>query len=146
MNDFIARFACRDMGLGISSTWVLPTNLASAAGKRLIGAYYTLGSASVESKTVPKTKRLPPYPAPVVLLAKLAVDRQYQGQRVGEKTLVHALRKAVELTDRGLPAIGVTVDVLNKDALTFYQAFEIFEAFTDNPMRLFVSMHVLKQI
>jgi hypothetical protein len=50
------------------------------------------------------------------------------------------------LTEAGLPALGVILDVLDEDALRFYQHYELFESFTDDPMRLFVSMHVLKQM
>lgn len=89
---------------------------------------------------------LPGYPVPMVLLARLAVDEQFKGQRLGEKTLITALRKSVALTDTGLPALGVILDVPDEDALGFYQHYEMFEPFTDDPMRLFVSMHRLRKI
>ena len=38
------------------------------------------------------------------------------------------------------------LDVLDEDALAFYQTFDLFQPFTDNPMRLFVPMHVVSQI
>ena len=95
---------------------------------------------------IPSGKRLPGYPVPIMLLARLAVDEQFQGDRLGETTLISALQKSVELTEAGLPALGVIVDVLNEDALSFYQHYDLFESFTDDPMRLFVSMHVLKKI
>ena len=82
----------------------------------------------------------------MVLLARLAVDNKFKRQRLGEKTLITALHKSVELTDLGLPALGVVLDVLNKEALSFYNHYEIFEPFTDNPMRLFAAMHMLRQI
>ena len=91
-------------------------------------------------------KKLPSYPVPITLLARLAVSENYQKRGVGEKTLVTALRQAVILKDRGLPSIGVVLDVLDEDALNFYNHFALFHAFSDNPMRLFVPMHVLKQL
>jgi len=145
MNRFLARFACRDMKLGISATWVLPTDEAAVDGKVQVAAYYTLASATVRREEIPQ-KRLPPYAIPVTLLAKLAVDTAYQNRRLGEKTLVSALRHAVRLTDTGLPAVGVTLDILNDDALRFYRKFEIFEPFSNDPMRLFVPMQVLRSI
>lgn len=145
MNTFIARFASRDMGLGISSTWVLPTDDLGPDKKSFVAAYFTLCSSTVTREEIPQNK-LPPYPVPVTLLAKLAVDQRYQGQRIGEKTLVYALREAVSLADRGLPAVGVTLDVLDEDALSFYQKFDFFEPFTDDPMRLFVPMNLLRDL
>lgn len=81
-----------------------------------------------------------------MLLAQLAIDRRYQGQGVDEKTLITALRKSIDLTCSGLPALGVILDVLDDDAPSFYRHYEIFEPFTDNPTRLFAPMPVLLQI
>ena len=91
-------------------------------------------------------KNLPAYPVPVVLLARLAVNHCFQNQGLGEKTLVSALRQSVCLTDKGLPALGVVLDVLDNQALGFFQRFEVFHSFTNDPMRLFVPMNVLRKI
>ncbi len=147
MNMFLARFAVKNMRLGLSSTWVLPVVDDGKQSKKLqIAAYYTLASSTIMREEIPADKNLPGYPVPVVLLARLAVDEQFKEQRLGEKTLITALRKSVELTDSGLPALGVILDVLDGDALGFYQHYEIFEPFTDNPMRLFAAMNTLRQI
>jgi len=144
MDTFVARFAVKNMQLGLSRTWVLP--VTGEAAKAQIAAYYTLASSTVNRESIPADKRLPGYPVSVVLLARLAVDQQFAKQRLGEKTLITSLRKAVELTTAGLPAIGVILDVLDEDALGFYHHFEMFEPFADDPMRLFVSMNTLKQL
>lgn len=144
MNQFLARFAAKHMKLGISSTWVLTAE--SDDSRASVVAYYTLTTGTVSREEIPFDKSLPTYPVPVVLLARLAADKRYQGQGIGEKTLITALRKSVELTNSGLPALGAILDVLDADALSFYQRYEIFEPFTDDPMRLFVSMKVLQQI
>ena len=147
MDTYLARFAVKNMQLGLSRTWVLPTvNENSAVQKTRVAAYYSLASSMLDRESLPTDKNLPGYPVSVVLLARLAVDKIFSGQRLGEKTLITALRKAVELTDTGLPALGVVLDVLDEDALRFYQHYEMFEPFTDDPMRLFVSMNTLKQI
>jgi len=147
MNTFLARFAVKNMQLGLSRTWVLPVvNEDERTHKSKVAAYYTLASSTVTREEIPSDKSLPGYPVPVILLARLAVDKKYKGQRLGEKTLITALRKSVALTVTGLPALGVILDVLDDDALGFYQHFEMFEPLTDNPMRLFVSMRTLVQI
>jgi len=148
MDTFLARFAAKHGKLGISSTWVLPIVSANdaTAQKVPVAAYYTLSSATVKREDIPFKKSLPSYPVPVVLLARLAVSNSYQGKRLGEKTLITALRKSVELTKNGLPAIGLILDVLDQSAVEFYQRYEIFEPFTENPMRLFVPMQVLNKI
>jgi GNAT superfamily N-acetyltransferase len=146
MNTFLARYAAKNMGLGLSSTWVLPAEERVEGVKTPIAAYYTLASSTVAKVEIPTDTNLPNYPVPVVLLARLAVDRAYQGKSYGEKTLVSALRHSVELTDRGLPAIGLILDILDEDAKAFYDKFDLFSPFTDDPMRLFVPMNVLRQI
>ena len=146
MNRFLARYAAKNMGLGLSSTWVLPAEHQEEGVKTPIAAYYTLASSTVSKVDIPTDANLPNHPVPVVLLARLAVDRRYQGKRYGEKTLVSALRHSVALTDRGLPAIGLILDILDADAKAFYDRFGMFRPFTDDPMRLFVPMNVLRQI
>lgn len=147
LDTYLARFAVKNMQLGLSRTWVLPiVNEDPKTQKTRVAAYYSLASSTVNRESIPTDKSLPGYPVSVVLLARLAVDKQFSGQRLGEKTLITALRKAMELTDVGLPALGVILDVLDEDALHFYQHYEMFEPFTDDPMRLFVSMNTLKQI
>jgi len=146
MNQFLACCAAKHRKLGISSTWVLTAGSNDTKAKAPIAAYYTLTTGTVSREEIPFDKSLPRYPVPVVLLARLATDRHYQGQGIGGKTLITALRKSVELTNSGLPALGIILDVLDEAALGFYQHYEIFEPFTENPMRLFAPMRVLQQI
>ncbi len=146
MNQFLARFAAKNALLGLSSTWVLIEEAPVSTAKKSIIAYYTLASTTVTREDIPAESKLPGYPVPVVLLARLAVDHKRHGQHIGEKTLISALRQSVTLTDRGLPALGLILDVLDEDALAFYQKFDLFQPFTDDPMRLFAPMRVLRQI
>jgi GNAT superfamily N-acetyltransferase len=147
MNLFLSRYADKNRKLGLSATWVLTTQPPQDdIEKATLAAYYTLASTTVSREQIPTDKNLPAYPVPVVLLARLAVNRSFQKQGLGEKTLVTALRQSVTLTDKGLPALGVVLDVLDNDALDFYQKFEVFQSFTNDPMRLFVPMAVLRQI
>ena len=146
MDDFLKRHATKHMKTGVSNTWVLPVLEDPQPAKTRIAAYYSLTSSTVKKEEIPFNKSLPKYPVPVVLLARLAVDKEFSRQGLGSKILITALRKSVEVTEKGLPAIGLIVDVLDEDALAFYQKYEMFESFTKNPMRLFVSMNVLRQI
>ena len=143
MNEFLAKFAAKHTQLGLSKTYVLCS--ASHAGKSKIFAYFTLASAVVSREEIPSIS-LPRYPIPVVLLARLAVDKDFQGLGLGAKALVYALRQAYELVSNGLPAHGLILDILDEDALGFYQAFDTFEPFTLNPMRLFVSMKTIAEL
>jgi GNAT superfamily N-acetyltransferase len=144
MNTFLSNFAEKHSKLGLSRTYVLPQIIETV--KAPIAAYFTLASSNVAREKIPAKQRLPSYPVPVVLLARLAVDKKHKGKGLGSKTLVQALREAVALSNAGLPTYGLILDVLDEEALGFYKHFNLFDAFTDDPMRLFVSMKTLEQI
>ncbi len=164
MNQFLSRFALKHAQLGLSRTLVLPAledrteparipsekaqpeNSKQAKYLQPIAAYYTLASTSVSKKDLSCQQSLPHYSIPAILLARLAVDIQYQGRNIGEKSLIYALRHAVRLSDQGLPAFCVILDVLDQEALNFYQQFDFFHCLSNNPMRLFVPMKVLRKI
>ena len=144
MNNFLSKFAEKHSKLGLSRTYVLPE--ATQTEKAPIAAYFTLTTSSVTKEEIPVKQSLPQYPLPVVLIARLAVDIRYKGTGLGAKTLIYALRETVALSKAGLPAYGLILDVLDAEALGFYQHFGLFDSFTDDPMRLFVSMKTLEQI
>lgn len=147
MDTFLIRHASKNAQLGISKTWVLLDQNKGEKKKYPVAAYYTLAIATVTRETLPiENKDLPAYPVPVTLLARLAIDEKHQKRGLGAKTLVTALRQAVTLKEKGLPSIGLVLDVLDEDALNFYYHFDMFHSFSDNPMRLFVPMHVLEQL
>ncbi|MFT5576943.1 MAG: hypothetical protein ACI89D_002473 [Bermanella sp.] len=144
LNEFLSRHAAKHSKLGLSRTYVLTE--ISESPKKSIAAYFTLASATVARDKLPTKQSLPSYPVPAVMLARLAVSRCQQGCGFGAKTLVYALRQAANLSSAGLPAYGLILDVLDGDALQFYQHFAMFEPFTDDPMRLFVSMKTLLKV
>lgn len=144
MDEFLKRFAAKHTKLGLSRTWVLP--MISTASKAPIAAYYTLASSTVEKHDIPFDRSLPRQQIAVVLLARLAVDQNLQKHGLGGKTLITALRKSYELTQAGLPALGLVLDVLDEEALEFYRHYEFFLPFPGDPMRLFVPMTTLGNI
>lgn len=144
LDQFLARFAIKHNDKGLSRTYVLTEQ--SAEAKAAVAAYYTLSTSSVKREQLQQEGGLPPFPIPVVLLARLAVDTRYQGRGLGGKTLVSALRQAAALTSAGLPAHGLILDVLNERAYSFYAQYEMFQPFTDNPHRLFVPMATIRQL
>jgi len=150
MNQFLSRFAIKNEKLGLCKTWVLTINQQSATKepniKVKVATYFTLAYSSVSRDNIETDKKLPGYPVPMILLARLAVDKNYQGQHLGEKTLITALRKTVQLADNGLPVVGLILDVLDEDAINFYSKYKFFKKFTNDPMRLFSPIQVLRGI
>lgn len=101
---------------GTAATYVL------CRGERVVG-YYALAMSAVAHRGAPgRLRRGMPDPVPVVLLARMALDRGEQGRGLGGHLLVDALRRCV----RGGGEFGaraVVVDAINVEAAAFYGHF-----------------------
>jgi GNAT superfamily N-acetyltransferase len=66
-------------------------------GDAVIG-YYTLAVGQVSREEAPErlTKGLARHPIPIMLLARLAVDRRWHGQRVGKALLKEAMQRTIQ--------------------------------------------------
>ena len=130
LNEYLQRFARQNADNFLGRTYV-----AVVAGETRIQGYYTISSASVVREDLPE-KRLPRYPIPVVLMGRLAVDRQSQGQGFGEFLLLDALKRSARLAQH-LGIHALVVDALNESARSFYRKYGFLEAAND-PMRLYL--------
>lgn len=137
LNDWLRQVARQHQDKGLSKTFVAVREEAPA---RICG-YYALMLAELENRHLPEAwrKKLPRR-IPGVRLGRLAVDRQYQGKRLGELLLVDALTRAQRIyAEAG--GIGLFVDALDEPAAGYYRYFG-FEASPDNPLLLFLSARV----
>lgn len=148
INTYLRRYAAKNMALNLNRTFVLPYASEESSEKPHVAAYYTLAHQTLVREELPDPSRLPRYPVPVILLAQLGIDRRFHRQGLGAKTLVHALRHAYQIVSNpnGIPALGIVLDVLDQEALAFYQSFDFFLPLTDNPMKLFVPMASLETL
>jgi predicted N-acetyltransferase YhbS len=76
------------------------------------------------------------YPIPAVLLARLAVDAEFQGCGIGSKLLLHALSQIAEAS-RHVGFEVVVVHSIDRDAVTFYPQ-RGFTRFQDHDLHLFM--------
>jgi len=105
-------------------------------GDRIAG-FYTLAMGSVPLGELPEdiVKRLPRYPqVPVVHLGRLAVDQNYQGQKIGGSLLADAIARSIESE---IAAYAVVVDAKDKNAVAFYEHFG-FLPLSRSPRTLFL--------
>jgi predicted GNAT family N-acyltransferase len=100
--------------------------------------YYTIASSAVAFDHLPAeaAQKLPRHPLPVVLVARLAVDRAVQGQRLGEKLMLDALARSLELSDE-LGIHAVVVDAIDQQAKAFYQKYR-FIPLLDSEFHLYL--------
>lgn len=117
------------------------TYVAQADG--VVLGYFALVVGSVERATAPSdlTRRMPRYPVPVLVIARLAVDRRSQGQGFGSALLRDALLRCLAASDIAA-AKAVVVDA--KDgAAPFYERHG-FRPFPGHPDRLYVTVATLR--
>lgn len=105
----------------------------------VVAGFYTLAAASVAFDSLPAdiTRRLPRYPViPAMLLGRLAVATQRQGQGLGRALVVDAIRR----TDGfGIGAFVLIVDAKDARAAAFYQGLG-FARIPDEKQRMFLPM------
>ncbi|HXH69136.1 MAG TPA: GNAT family N-acetyltransferase [Pyrinomonadaceae bacterium] len=137
LNAFIKQFARQNSEKGLGRTFV-----AVLPGDSRVYGYYTIASGAVRFDTLPK--KLPPYPIPVVLLGRLAVDNAAKGQKLGEGLLLDALKRGVRIADQ-LGIYAVEVYALSESARVFYQKYGFIEL-SDDRLHLHLPIKTIKDL
>jgi len=117
---------------------VLPGTERAEQGLLPIEAYYTTSIAIIERETLPTGPKLPPYPVPVLLIARLAVEKNQKGQGLGKITLIKALEHLLSISEM-TSAVAVVVDPIDDNADKFYRHFGFLEL-KDESGRLYLPM------
>ena len=149
MNLFLRRFALKHQNLGLSKTWILTNGETKLNQKSRVVGYFTLASQSIEPSLIKQVEQnnLPNYYLiPTILLARIAIDINFQKQKLGSKLLAKALQKALEASEKGIPAYAVILDVLDDNAAKFYQKFNFFKKLFNLDNKLFVSIKTIKKL
>ena len=127
-----------------SRTYVVTARTGEAAG--WVVAYYTLAYGSVIRKEVPKKIRqgLPnPVPVPVMVLGRLAVDRDHSGNGLGPALLREAIQRTLEASQIvGLRAL--IVHAIDDEAVGFYAKYG-FKLFPAGSQTMFLPIETLRQ-
>ncbi len=91
LNRYLIRFAWTNQQAGAAQTYV-------GMEDDSIAGYYTLAVGQVLREDAPErlTKSLARHPVPIMLLARLAVDRRWQGRGVGKGLLRDAMLRTVQ--------------------------------------------------
>ena len=101
--------------------------------------FYALANGAVAHKDVSaKTRRNMPDPIPVMVLARLAVDRAYQGRGLGSALLRDALLRTLSASEiAGIRA--VLLHAISDDAKRFYERAGFYQCPVD-PMTMMISL------
>lgn len=100
-----------------------------------VAGYYCLATGSIEHSESPsKVKRNMPSPIPIMILGRLAVDLEYQDQKIGKGLLKDAVLRTILISEQvGIKAM--LVHAINDSARYFYKAHGFIESPND-PMKL----------
>jgi GNAT superfamily N-acetyltransferase len=116
LNDWLQRRALPNQHSGASRTFVG----TDAQGK--VAAYYALASSAIVPASAPgRFRRNMPNPIPVVVLARLAIAKPYQGQGLGRALFQDAGRRVIHASD-AIGIRGLLVHALSVEAAAFYRA------------------------
>jgi GNAT superfamily N-acetyltransferase len=122
------------------------TFVATVPGDNRVAGYYALSTSGVSAIEAPPrmSKGVGRYDIPVILLARLAVDLEFQDHKLGRALLKDALLRVWNVSeDVGVRA--VLIHALNDSAMAFYMSFAEFEPSPTDPLHLFLLMKDLKK-
>jgi ribosomal protein S18 acetylase RimI-like enzyme len=142
LDAYFRKQARQDVDKKVAVTFVLIDIAAS-----LVAGFYSLASTAVPLGKFPDevAKKLPKYPlVPATLLARLAIDSGYQGRRLGEYLLMHALEKSLTHS-LDVASAAIIVDAKDQSARSFYIKHQ-FLVFPEEPMRLFLPMKTVQKL
>lgn len=132
LDDWLKRRARANQGSGASRTYVI------CEDHRVVG-YYALASGVVTVESAPgRFRRNMPNPIPVAVLARLALDQDWQGRGLGRALFRDAARRVAQAAD-AIGIRGIVVHAISEDAKNFYLALG-FDPSPREPMTLMVTL------
>lgn len=135
LDQWLRRYALRNQQAGAARTFVVTNDEGTVAG------YYSLAAGSVDHITATSRakKGLARHAIPVMVLARLAVDRRHQGQGIGRGLLRDAILRTLGVSEHaGIRAL--LVHAKNESARRFYAQ----HGFESSPIDPLVMMLLLK--
>ena len=101
-------------------------------------AFYSLATSSITLGELPQSLRsgLARHPVPIVLLARLAVDRSYQGRGIARGMLQDAVRKTFVIQGNA-GAVALGTHPIDPDARSFYSSQGFLNSPKNDQLMLF---------
>lgn len=120
LNRYLAKQAKQDVKRKISRVFVM---IDDATSTQILG-FYTLSSLAIELVDLPQSlaTKLPKHPVPAALIGRLAVAKQTQGQKLGQRLLVDAIKRTLRISQE-LAIYAIVVDAIDAHSAGFYQKF-----------------------
>ncbi len=129
LTEWLLRHARQAQGSGSARTFV------SCDGERVAG-YYSLTVGQIDTLEAPERVRrgMGQYPIPLIILARMAIDLDYQKRGLGFSLLQDAIQRAIAVAENaGIRAL--LTHPLDAEAEAFYRRFG-FEPTPENERQL----------
>lgn len=139
LNQFLQRYALVNQKAGGALTYV-------CCRDNVVVGFYSLAVGSVDPQAAPArvTKGLARHPVPVMILARLAVDRGHQGRGLGRALLKDALLRTAQAADiAGIRCL--LVHAKDDAARSWYQSWD-FESSPSDPHHLVLMLKDLRKL
>ncbi|MGA7220063.1 MAG: GNAT family N-acetyltransferase [Candidatus Sulfotelmatobacter sp.] len=139
LNEFLRRYARKSHELGGAKTF-----LAIDAGNKAILGFYSLSPASVGYARTPEIARrgLARHDVPGFRLARLAVDRRWQGRGIGGQLLLAAGRRCLAAAAE-VGGVVMVIDAKNERAAGWYASYGAVPLL-DAPLTLLLPLATIK--
>ncbi len=133
LDTYLKTGALQNSRKGLVTVWVL----THADSPTVILGFYTLSAASfsVMDLAPADAAGLPRYPIPCILLGRLAVSTDCQGQGIGRKLVGSAILRSKSVREH-VGAYALIVQAKDGAAAVFYQHCG-FTAFASDPLKLY---------
>ncbi|MDJ0533552.1 MAG: GNAT family N-acetyltransferase [Xenococcaceae cyanobacterium MO_207.B15] len=142
LNRYLQQTARQHNQKGISRTFALTD---AASNPKIIIGFFTLSLCEVRSQKLPPSlAKKYPLTVPGVKLARLAVDKNWQGKGIGKILIIEAMNRAVIIADNA-GVIGLFVDAKDEKAKNYYTRYG-FVSLEDNPLEMFLPLATIRQI
>ena len=132
LDIWLKRRALQNEASGASRTYVV------SAGARVVGYYALATGAVAQQDATGKVRRNMPEPIPVMVIGRLAVDREHQGKGLGSALLKDALLRTLNAASiAGIRA--VLLHGISEDAQSFYEKAE-FSVSPVDPLTMMITL------
>ena len=140
LDEYLHRYARQNDEKNIARTFV-----AVNGDNRVLG-YHSVSATRIEFEALPADlhRRLPHYPVPAALIARLAVDTTVADQELGARLLIDALRRILNASSEMAVKV-VVVDAMNEQAKAFYRHFG-FVPIPGQDLQLFLPIETVAQL
>lgn len=139
LNRFLIKHALQSQQSHSATTYV------ACKENKIIG-YYSLVVGAVEHEETPERikKGLSKHPVPLMILARLAVDRNEQGKGIGKGLLKDALLRTTQAADlAGIRAL--VIHAKDDEVKSWYAQFD-FDSSPTDPLHLYLLIKDIKKI